>query len=253
MPQAREGGFFSWCCPGKGVVESASSYSPWHVADRAHSSEEYPNCCLRAVLPWSACCLRAGPAPRFPVGFPPLRPRLLASMRALSSPEATAGSPPRPPPGWLHLRSGMAGSGARPKGARGRRHAASPVSPSNWATRWSSDLRCWRATPRDASRGFPASRRPAPASRVPRSAPPSSAKVLKLAVGRARPASAPGDPGDFRPFGRLDASFPSVHTTVAFAAASAIHSEARARWVPWVVYPAAAAVGGRACARTTTG
>ena len=66
---------------------------------------------------------------------------------------------------------------------------------------------------------------------------------LKLAVGRARPASAPGDPGDFRPFGRLDASFPSVHTTVAFAAASAIHSEARARWVPWVVYPAAAAVG----------
>jgi len=66
---------------------------------------------------------------------------------------------------------------------------------------------------------------------------------LKLAVGRARPASAPGDPGDFRPFGRLDASFPSVHTTVAFAAASAIHSEARARWVPWVVYPAAGVVG----------
>jgi membrane-associated phospholipid phosphatase len=66
---------------------------------------------------------------------------------------------------------------------------------------------------------------------------------LKLAVGRARPDAAPGDPDEFRPFGRLDASFPSGHTTVAFAAASAIDAESRARWVPWVVYPAAAAVG----------
>lgn len=66
---------------------------------------------------------------------------------------------------------------------------------------------------------------------------------LKLAVGRARPAAAPGDPGDFRPFGRLDAAFPSGHTTVAFAAASAIDAETRARWVPWIVYPVAAAVG----------
>jgi membrane-associated phospholipid phosphatase len=66
---------------------------------------------------------------------------------------------------------------------------------------------------------------------------------LKLAVGRARPGSAPGDPDDFRPFGRLDASFPSGHTTFAFAVASALHAEAPARWVPWVAYPAAAAVG----------
>jgi membrane-associated phospholipid phosphatase len=66
---------------------------------------------------------------------------------------------------------------------------------------------------------------------------------LKLAVGRARPNAAPGDPDEFRPFGRLDPSFPSGHVTVAFAAASAIHEESRARWVPWVVYPAAAAVG----------
>ena len=66
---------------------------------------------------------------------------------------------------------------------------------------------------------------------------------LKLAVGRARPNATPGDPDEFRPFGRLDASFPSGHTTVAFAAAAAIHQESGARWVPWVVYPAAAAVG----------
>ena len=66
---------------------------------------------------------------------------------------------------------------------------------------------------------------------------------VKFAVGRARPDAAPGDPDEFRPFSRLDASFPSGHTTVAFAAASAIDAESRARWVPWVVYPAAAAVG----------
>ena len=66
---------------------------------------------------------------------------------------------------------------------------------------------------------------------------------LKLAVGRARPNAAPGDPDEFRPFGRLDASFPSVHTTVAFAAAAAIDAESQARWVSWVVYPVAAAVG----------
>ncbi len=66
---------------------------------------------------------------------------------------------------------------------------------------------------------------------------------IKLAVGRARPDLAPGDPADFRPFGRLDGSFPSGHTTIAFAAAAAIDEESQARWVPWVVYPAATAVG----------
>jgi membrane-associated phospholipid phosphatase len=66
---------------------------------------------------------------------------------------------------------------------------------------------------------------------------------LKLAVGRARPNLAPGDPDEFRPFGRADASFPSGHTTIAFAAAAAIDAESPARWVSWVVYPAAAAVG----------
>jgi membrane-associated phospholipid phosphatase len=66
---------------------------------------------------------------------------------------------------------------------------------------------------------------------------------VKLAVGRARPEAASGDPDDFRPFGRLNASFPSGHTTVAFAAASAIDAESEAHWVRWVVYPVAAAVG----------
>jgi membrane-associated phospholipid phosphatase len=66
---------------------------------------------------------------------------------------------------------------------------------------------------------------------------------LKLVVGRARPDAAPGDPDEFQPFGRLDSSFPSGHTTVAFAAAAAIDAESEARWVSWVVYPAAAAVG----------
>ena len=66
---------------------------------------------------------------------------------------------------------------------------------------------------------------------------------LKVVVGRARPDDAPGDPDDFRPFGRLDASFPSGHTSVAFAAAAALDAESRAGWVPWIAYPAAAAVG----------
>jgi membrane-associated phospholipid phosphatase len=66
---------------------------------------------------------------------------------------------------------------------------------------------------------------------------------LKVGVGRARPGRGTCDPDDFRPFGRLDAAFPSGHTTIAFAAAAAIQSETRARWVPWVVYPAASVVG----------
>ena len=62
---------------------------------------------------------------------------------------------------------------------------------------------------------------------------------LELAAVRGRP----GDPGASRPAGRLDAALPTSHATVAFAAASAIAAEAPARWVPWVVYPAAALAG----------
>ena len=66
--------------------------------------------------------------------------------------------------------------------------------------------------------------------------------VLKIATGRTRPDHSPGDSDDFSPFGGADA-FPSGHTTVAFAFASALDQETGARWVPWVAYPAAAAVG----------
>ena len=43
--------------------------------------------------------------------------------------------------------------------------------------------------------------------------------------------------------GRLEAALPAADATIAFAAAAAIHAESPARWVPWVVYPAAAAAG----------
>jgi hypothetical protein len=66
--------------------------------------------------------------------------------------------------------------------------------------------------------------------------------ALKEVVGRVRPADAPGDSDDLIPFSGHD-SFPSGHTTVAFALASAIDAETETRWVPWVVYPAAALVG----------
>src|SRR4249919_3425285 len=42
--------------------------------------------------------------------------------------------------------------------------------------------------------------------------------ILKVSLGRLRPGEAPGDPDDFLPFSGHD-SFPSGHTTVAFAAA----------------------------------
>ena len=66
--------------------------------------------------------------------------------------------------------------------------------------------------------------------------------VLKLACGRLRPDEAPGDPDDFVPFSGHD-SFPSGHTTVAFAAAAGIDRETTSAWVPWVVYPIASLVG----------
>ena len=69
-----------------------------------------------------------------------------------------------------------------------------------------------------------------------------AAIVVKEAVGRARPYQAPGDQDVLRPFSG-QASFPSGHTTVAFGLASAIDQETTARWVPFVVYPLAAAVG----------
>lgn len=66
--------------------------------------------------------------------------------------------------------------------------------------------------------------------------------ALKWCVGRARPDHSPNDPFDFQPFSGPDA-FPSGHTTVAFAAATALDGETSARWIPWVGYPLATLVG----------
>lgn len=66
--------------------------------------------------------------------------------------------------------------------------------------------------------------------------------ILKYSVGRERPFESPTDAGALRPFSR-HASFPSGHATLAFAAATALDRETQARWVPWVVYPLAGAVG----------
>jgi undecaprenyl-diphosphatase len=64
---------------------------------------------------------------------------------------------------------------------------------------------------------------------------------LKTSFGRWRPYESPDDPYKFDPFSG-HASFPSGHSTVAFAAATALDRETSAGWVPWVVYPAASLV-----------
>ena len=69
-----------------------------------------------------------------------------------------------------------------------------------------------------------------------------AALALKEVAGRERPAEAPADPDLFKPFSG-HASFPSGHTTVAFAIATALSRETGARWAPWLAYPLAAAVG----------
>ena len=62
--------------------------------------------------------------------------------------------------------------------------------------------------------------------------------ALKQVLGRNRPDVPPGDPHLFRPFSGDDA-MPSAHATLAFAMASAVTAESDARWVPFVLYPAA--------------
>jgi len=69
-----------------------------------------------------------------------------------------------------------------------------------------------------------------------------AAFILKNAIGRKRPKDSPGDPFQFEPFSGNE-SFPSGHTTIAFATAVGIDRETRARWVPFVVYPMAGLVG----------
>ena len=69
-----------------------------------------------------------------------------------------------------------------------------------------------------------------------------SALAIKQLVGRARPEESPDDPWNFAPFSGHQ-SFPSGHATLAFAVAGAVDRETSSRWVPWLVYPLAAAVG----------
>jgi membrane-associated phospholipid phosphatase len=66
--------------------------------------------------------------------------------------------------------------------------------------------------------------------------------ALKEAVGRARPREAPDDPHRFAPFSG-SMSFPSGHSAIAFAAATALSREIDSPWTPWIAYPLAAAVG----------
>jgi membrane-associated phospholipid phosphatase len=65
------------------------------------------------------------------------------------------------------------------------------------------------------------------------------ATALKFAIGRGRPGQS-GDADGFRPFSGWN-SFPSGHTTLAFAVATAIADETPDRWSDIALYGAAAA------------
>lgn len=69
-----------------------------------------------------------------------------------------------------------------------------------------------------------------------------AAGAIKIAVGRVRPEDSAAESDPYQPFSG-HASFPSGHATLAFATATALDRETRARWVPWVAYPLAALVG----------
>lgn len=68
-----------------------------------------------------------------------------------------------------------------------------------------------------------------------------AALLVKEIVGRSRPSEAPADPYRFRPFSGRE-SFPSGHTVVAFATATALTHESASRWTPWVAFPTATIV-----------
>jgi undecaprenyl-diphosphatase len=65
--------------------------------------------------------------------------------------------------------------------------------------------------------------------------------ALKVAIGRERPYESPDHADRFRPFSGHE-SFPSGHSTVAFALAAALDRESGSRWVRWTAYPAAGLV-----------
>ncbi len=69
-----------------------------------------------------------------------------------------------------------------------------------------------------------------------------AAGAIKFAVGRVRPEDSAAESDPYQPFSG-HASFPSGHAALAFATATALDRETRARWVPCVAYPLAALVG----------
>jgi membrane-associated phospholipid phosphatase len=64
---------------------------------------------------------------------------------------------------------------------------------------------------------------------------------IKVTAGRSRPEDSPDDPYRFEPFSG-NASFPSGHAAIAFAAATSLDRETTAGWIPWVAYPIASLV-----------
>ena len=54
--------------------------------------------------------------------------------------------------------------------------------------------------------------------------------ILKVIAGRQRPTQSPNDAFTFRPFSFNDNSFPSGHTTVAFALATSLAREIKGQW-----------------------
>lgn len=66
--------------------------------------------------------------------------------------------------------------------------------------------------------------------------------VIKWPVGRVRPDESDTETDNYQPFSG-HGSFPSGHTALSFAWATAVDRETKAGWVPWVVYPIATVVG----------
>lgn len=66
--------------------------------------------------------------------------------------------------------------------------------------------------------------------------------LITKAAGRARPGTGTHDSDDFSPFSAHD-SFPSRHTSAAFAVAAVVADNSKSAWVPIVGYGAAAMVG----------
>jgi len=66
--------------------------------------------------------------------------------------------------------------------------------------------------------------------------------AIKWPVGRVRPDQSDTESDHYQPFSG-HGSFPSGHTALSFAWATAVDRETRAGWVPWVVYPIATVVG----------